>query len=91
MDTLQRRTARTEDAERRAQYLTGLLWHIGAFLIINGFFWAMDLALGAEGAQWAIWITAIWGFALAFHVLAYLIDGRQVRERTTQKYLGEQR
>ncbi len=90
MDTLQR-SATTEEAERRATYLTGLLWHIGTFLIINGFFWAMDLALGADGAQWAMWITAAWGLALAFHVLAYLIDGRQVRERKTQQYLREQR
>ncbi len=91
MDTPQQSTLTTESAERRANYLTGLLWHIGAFLIINGFFWAMDLALGADGVQWAVWITAAWGFALAFHVLAYLIDGRQVRERKTHQYLGEQR
>ncbi len=89
MDTLQRPTAATdlELAERRATYLTGLLWHVGAFLIINGFFWALDLATGAEGIQWAYWITAVWAFALAFHVLAYLIDGRQLRERKTQQYL----
>ena len=91
MDTLQQSTPSTESAERRAKYLTGLLWHIGAFLIVNGFFWALDLALGADGIQWAMWITAVWSFALAFHVLAYLIDGRQVRERKTQQYLGDQR
>lgn len=91
MDTLERDTEATENAERRAKYLTGLLWHIGTFLIINGFFWALDLATGADGVQWAMWITAVWSFALAFHVLAYLIDGRQVRERKTQQYLGDQR
>jgi hypothetical protein len=90
MDTLQRPTASASErelAERRATYLTGLLWHVGAFLIINSFFWALDLTTGAEGIQWAYWITAVWGFALAFHVLAYLIDGRQLRERKTQQYL----
>jgi hypothetical protein len=91
MDTLEQRNETTENAERRATYLTGLLWHIGVFLIINGFFWAIDLALGEEGVQWAMWITAIWSFALAFHVLAYLIDGRQVRERKTRQYLDEHR
>ncbi|GAB93688.1 2TM domain-containing protein [Gordonia rhizosphera] len=75
-------------ARRRARYLTGLLWHIGVFLIINAAFWALDLAIGAPGAQWAVWITAVWGFALAFHVLAYLIDGRQLEERKTRKYLS---
>ena len=92
MDTLQRRTAsatETELAERRATYYTGLLWHVGAFLIVNGFFWALDLATGADGIQWAYWITAVWAFALAFHVLAYLIDGRQLRERKTQQYLDD--
>ena len=89
MDPLQRDADATENAERRANYLTGLLWHIGTFLIINGFFWALDLATGAEGIQWAIWITAVWSFALAFHVLAYLIDGRQMKERKTRQYLGD--
>ncbi|MDY6808671.1 hypothetical protein GIY30_05200 [Gordonia sp. HNM0687] len=78
-------------ARRRARYLTGLLWHIGVFVIINAAFWALDLALGAPGAQWAGWITAIWGFALAFHVLAYLIDGRQLEDRKTRKYLDRDR
>jgi hypothetical protein len=91
MDTFEQTNDATENAERRATYLTGLLWHIGVFLIINGFFWAIDLALGDEGVQWAMWITAIWSFALAFHVLAYLIDGRQVRERKTRQYLDEHR
>jgi uncharacterized membrane protein YhaH (DUF805 family) len=78
-------------ARRRAQYLSGLLWHAGAFLIINAFFWILDFAVGAEGLNWSIWITALWGFALAFHALAYYVDGRQVEERKTQQYLEEER
>lgn len=76
-----------ELAERRAHYLTGLLWHVGAFLIINAGFWLLDLAIGQSGIQWAYWITAIWGFALLFHVLAWLIDGRDVERRRTDHYL----
>ena len=34
--------------------------------------------------NWSIWITLFWGFALAFHGLAFLIDGRQIEERKTQ-------
>ncbi len=78
-----------ERAQRRAKYLTGLLWHAGAFLVINAFFWILDLALGEGGLQWAYWITLFWGFALAFHALAYFVAGRQVEERKAQQYLAE--
>ncbi len=33
--------------------------------------------MGVAGVQWAYWITLFWGFALAFHVLAYLVVGRR--------------
>jgi hypothetical protein len=50
---------------------------VGAFLIINAFFWILDLIIGQSGLQWAYWITLFWGFALAFHVLAYFVVGRR--------------
>lgn len=78
-----------EQARKRARYLTGLLWHAGAFLVINAFFWALDLGLGRGGVQWAFWITAAWGFALAFHALAYYVDGRGVEARKYEQYLEE--
>lgn len=78
-------------AAHRAKYLTGVLWHVGTFVIINAFFWMLDLVVGEPGIQWAFWITLFWGFALAFHVLAYLVDGRQVEERKTQDYLAADR
>lgn len=78
-------------AHRRAAYLTGLLWHVGAFVILNGFFWLLDLFVGQDGAQWAYWITAVWGLALLFHVLAWLIDGRQLERRLTDRYLASDR
>jgi len=77
-------------ARRRAAYLTGLMWHVGAFVIINAFFWALDLA-GAGGLQWAFWITAAWGFGLAFHALAYFVDGRDVERLKTQQYLEKEK
>ena len=79
-----------ERAQRRAAYLTGFLWHAGTFVIINAFFWILD-GLDAGGVNWSFWITLCWGFALAFHGLAYLIDGRQIEERKTQQYLEEER
>jgi hypothetical protein len=77
-------------ARQRARYLTGLLWHLGAFIIVNGAFWIMDLTLGASGLQWAYWITAVWGFALAFHLLAYFVNGRQLEDRKSMQYLEEE-
>lgn len=78
-------------AQQRAKYLTGLLWHIGTFIIINGFFWILDLTVGAEGLQWSFWITLLWGFALAFHALAYFIQGRNLEARKARQYLEEER
>jgi len=74
-------------ARRRARYLVGLLWHAGAFLIINASFWILDLTLGQSGLQWAFWITGVWGFALAFHALAYYVDGRGVEELKYEQFL----
>ena len=78
-------------ARIRATYLTGLVWHIGAFIIINFFFWILDLTVGADGLQWAYWITGAWGIGLLFHLLAYFVDGRQLEERKTEQYLAEER
>lgn len=77
-------------AERRATYFTGLLWHLGVFFIVNTFFWLLDVLVGQEGLQWAPWITIFWGLGLSFHVLAWLIDGRQIEQRRAERYRREQ-
>lgn len=77
-------------ARKRAKYLTGLVWHTGAFIIINVFLWLLDV-VGGGGVQWAFWITAVWGFALAFHAVAYYVDGRGLEDRKTQEYLEAER
>lgn len=76
-------------ALRRAKYFTGLAWHVGAFVILNALFWTLDLAIGQSGVQWAFWITGFWGVALAFHVLAYVIDGRQLEHRKAEQYMDQ--
>jgi hypothetical protein len=73
-------------ARRRAEYLSGLLWHTGAFLIINAFFWILDLTLAGGGLDWAFWITLFWGVALAWYV-----GGRGVEERKYDQYLAARR
>ncbi|MEO1061215.1 MAG: 2TM domain-containing protein [Actinomycetota bacterium] len=85
--TAQHEPTTEELAEARAEYLVGLLWHVGAFVILNVFLWWLDLAVGPSGVQWAFWVTAFWGFALAWHALAWLIDGRQVQQRMARRYL----
>ncbi len=88
MSTTETRTPE-EQSRYRAKYLSGLIWHVGVFVIINVFFWTIDLALGQEGLQWAYWITGFWGLALAFHALAYFVAGRQLEARKARQYLGE--
>ncbi len=84
-------TTSPEDRARdRAHADTGLLWHIGAFVIINASFWLLDVVTD-DRITWAFWITAFWGFALVFHLLAWLIDGRQVEERRAAKHLARAR
>jgi uncharacterized membrane protein YhaH (DUF805 family) len=78
-------------AQQRARYLSGLMWHIGVFVIINSFFWILDLTVGADGLDWAYWITIFWGLAVAFHALAWYVDGRQLETRKAQEYLAEER
>ena len=78
-----------ELAERQGKYLAGLVWHIGAFLIINAAFWVLDLMIGQSGLQWAFWITGVWGFALAFHILAYIVDGRDLATRRARHLLEQ--
>ena len=78
-------------SQKRAKSYTGLLWHIGVFIVINAFFWTLDLVTGAEGIQWAYWITIFWGLALAFHVVAYLVGDSGVEQRKYQKALVEEK
>ncbi len=78
-----------ERARKRAKYLTGLLWHAGSFLIINTFFWILDI-VGGGGLDWAPWITGVWGFALAFHALAYAVEGRDLEGRKTRQYVEDE-
>ena len=76
-------------ARRRAKDFTGLMWHVGAFVIVNVFLWFIDIA-GGGGVQWAYWVTIPLGIGLAFHVLAYLLDDSGLEQRKYQKFLAEE-
>jgi hypothetical protein len=60
-------------------------------VVLNAFFWLLDLMIGTLGLQWAYWITLLWGLALVSHIVAYLIDSRGVREHKAQQYLDQER
>jgi hypothetical protein len=82
MDSLEAR------ARERAKALTDMLWHVGAFVIINGFMWLTDWFTDGR-ITWAYWVTVPWLFGLLFHGLTWLIQGRQIEEHFIAKYVAE--
>lgn len=78
-----------ERASKRADDYVGLMWHLAAFIIINGFMWFLDWATGG-GIEWAYWVTIPWSIGLAFHVAAYFIDDSRMRDRAYRRFLEEE-
>jgi hypothetical protein len=76
-------------ARKRAKEYTGLMWHIGTYVIVNAFLWFIDIA-GGGGVQWAYWVSIAWGIGLAFHVLAYFLDDTGIEQRKYKKFLAEE-
>ncbi len=76
-------------ARKRVEDFSSLLWHAGAFVVVNSFLWFLDI-VGGDGIQWAIWVTIPWAVGLAFHILAYLIDDRGREGRRYEKFLAEE-
>jgi apolipoprotein N-acyltransferase len=77
-------------ARQRVKSLTDLLWHIGVFVVVNGFLWIQDIVAGG-GVEYAYWTTIPWGFGLLMHVLAFFYSRRGLEERKYQEYLQEER
>lgn len=77
-----------ERASKRAEDLTGVLWHLATYIIINGFLWAIDILQGG-GVNWAFWVSIGWGIGLAFHIAWYVIDVAG-RGRAYQRFLTEE-
>ena len=77
-------------ARKRVNDLSSVLWHVGAFVIVNAFLWIVDIA-GGGGVEWAYWTTIPWGIGLAFHIAAYFIEERGLEGRKYQQYLAEER
>jgi len=58
-------------AASRATARRDVLVHAGAFVIVNGFLWLQDYAIGG-GIEYAYWVTIPWGVGLAGHILSYV-------------------
>jgi hypothetical protein len=67
-------TKHADATTERTRQVVDLEWHAGAFLVLNAFFWALDVFLGQSGVQWAFWITLFWGLGLAFHALTVVVQ-----------------
>ena len=79
--------ARETPTDRRARNMAVLVWHAGSFVIVNVVLWLLDATLGQSGIQWAFWVTACWGFALAFHSLAASsVDSLQLEEWRARQF-----
>lgn len=53
-----------------------VLVHAVAFLLVNAFVWAQDIALG-DGINYAVWMTVPWAIGLAAHAGATAVAGRK--------------
>jgi len=50
-----------------------LFWHLGTYVIINGFL-VIVWAITGAGYPWFIWVMVGWGIGVAFHIMQYLIS-----------------
>jgi hypothetical protein len=73
-------------ARRRAREITAFFWHLGTFVVINGFLWFVI-------REWSVnlWIIVPWGLALAFHGLATFLGPRGLEERLYNNQLLSER
>jgi hypothetical protein len=77
-------------AKRRASFR----YHLGAYIVIIGFLWAIWLFTGTDPGTggnyypWPIWSTAGWGLGLLFHYLgAYVWPSENSAEKEYDKLI----
>ena len=75
-----------ERVERRLKDRSDLIYHIGAYVIVNAFI-IVVWALSGAGYPWFIWCLVPWGFGLAIHIFVYLISARSesAKQRMIEK------
>lgn len=67
-----------------------LLWHIGAFVVVNLVLWIVDLVNGG-GIGTMLWISIPWSLALGAHLMAYTPDRGDTNDRRSQDVLADER
>jgi 2TM domain len=78
-----------EIAKRRASFK----YHLGTYVVVNGFLWAIWLLTDNDRAgdgryPWPIWSTLGWGIGLFFHFLgAYVYPKENSAEKEYEKLL----
>ena len=71
---------RSAQAEERSKVREGFVWHLGTYLIMMGFFTAIALMAGT-GFVWVLWVAIPWGLGVAFHALAFVVEGTRLVRR----------
>ncbi len=91
VDTLRAR------AERKVVRKTGFLWlayNLGAYVFVNAVLIAI-WALSDSESPWFLWVLAVWGLGLAFHIAGYIIGFRyghsreRMIEEQVERYRGQ--
>lgn len=63
--------------EHRSTVREGFVWHLGTYVIMMGFFAAIAL-MADTGFRWVLWVAIPWGLAVAFHALAFVVEGTRL-------------
>jgi len=82
-------------AEKSVIRRTGFLWllySVGSFIFVNAVIIAI-WALSDSESPWFLWVLAVWGLGLAFHIAGYVIGFRigYAREGKIQAQMEEYR
>jgi len=72
VDTLR---AKAEKAVVRKTSFLWLLYSVGSYVFVNAVLIAI-WALSDSESPWFLWVLAIWGLGLAFHIVGYIIGFR---------------
>ncbi len=70
-------------AEQRVVRRTGLLWLLycaGSYVAVNALLIAIWVISDSD-YPWFLWVLAVWGLGLAFHIAGYVIGFRHGRSR----------
>ncbi|MBN2028264.1 MAG: 2TM domain-containing protein [Actinobacteria bacterium] len=75
-----------EIAERRVKQRLELWWHLGSYVIVNGFL-VIVWAISGGGYPWFVWVMVGWGIGVAFHIMQYLmtVHGESRRQDMIRK------